>query len=109
MPLSPLPPPSPAELFWQKYKFYLLLTLLSLTWLSYLGQVDQDLNLDTPILHGSGAVLCCGWVSHSRKWAPAVLPGGPKPDLKIGRSFPFMGRTISGYWLLSGSLSPVKA
>ncbi|MEC8545188.1 MAG: hypothetical protein VXY89_16725, partial [SAR324 cluster bacterium] len=42
MPLSPLPPPSSAELFWQKYKFYLLLTLLSLAWLSYLGQFDQE-------------------------------------------------------------------
>ncbi|MAC43600.1 MAG: hypothetical protein CL913_06520, partial [Deltaproteobacteria bacterium] len=42
MPLSPLPPPSPAELFWQKNKFYLLLTLLSLLWLSYLGQFDQE-------------------------------------------------------------------
>ena len=76
MPLSPLPPPSPAELFWQKYKFYLLLTLLSLTWLSYLGQFDQEW---TWWLRENRSDLFGEWMG--RTLFEGSLPGGSDPAI----------------------------
>lgn len=76
MPLSPLPPPSPLELFWQKYRVYLVLALFSWVVLDFVGERDQEW---TRWLHEERSPLFGEWMG--RTLFEGNLPGASDPAI----------------------------